>query len=77
LNFLERPGAGVALSRAQPRTQQVIATEDIQRQIAVVAVVAVKKATLLFPVQRIIGGVQIEHDLLRWAPVRFDKELEQ
>ena len=36
------------------------ATEDIERQIAVAVVVAVKKAPLLMPVQRVVGGVQIE-----------------
>ena len=39
------------------------AAEDGQRQIAVAVVIAVEEAALLVPVQRIIGGIEIQHDL--------------
>ena len=41
------------------------AAEHIERQIAVIVVIAVEKTLLLMPVQRIVGGVEVEGDL-RW-----------
>jgi hypothetical protein len=38
----------------------------VQRQIAVVGVVAVEEALRLVPVERDVGGIQIEHDLSGW-----------
>jgi hypothetical protein len=39
------------------------AAEHIERQIAVGVVIAVEEALFLVPVQRIVGGVEIEGDL--------------
>jgi hypothetical protein len=39
------------------------AAKHVQRQIAVAIVVAVKEAALLMPVQRVVGGIEIEDDL--------------
>ena len=47
--------------------QQMPAAEHVKRQIAVAVVIAVEKAALLMPVQRIVGGVEIEDDLLAAA----------
>jgi hypothetical protein len=52
------------------------ATEDIQREIAVAIVIAVEEAPLLVPVQRVVGGVQIENNLLRRAPVRLEEQID-
>jgi hypothetical protein len=41
------------------------AAEHVERQIAVVVVIAVEETLFLMPVQRIVGGVPIEGDL-RW-----------
>src|SRR5947209_12375485 len=49
----------------QPCAQQMIAREDVQRQIAVMAIVAVKEASFLFAVEWIVAGIQIEHHLRR------------
>jgi hypothetical protein len=45
-------------------TQQMLAAEDVQRQVTVMLVVAVKETAQLMPVQRIVGRVQIQHDRL-------------
>src|SRR5947209_9495371 len=47
------------------------AAEDVQRQIAIAIVVAVKEPPLLMPVQRIVGGIEIEDDLLWRMLVRL------
>ena len=49
----------------QPRAQYMLAAENIQRQIAVVVVVAVEEAPFLLAVQRQIGRVHIQDDLRR------------
>ena len=64
LDFAECPGTGIAIGCAQTGTQQVIATEHIERQITVVAIVAVKETPFLFAVQRIVRGIQIQHQRL-------------
>jgi hypothetical protein len=43
--------------------------KDVQRQITVAVVVTVKEAAFLMAVQRIVGGVEIEGDLLARVPV--------
>src|SRR5438067_11199114 len=51
--------------------------EDVQRQIAIAVVIAVKEAPLLMPVQRVIGGIEIEDDLLGWVLVRPQKQIDK
>jgi hypothetical protein len=51
----------------------MLAREDVQRQIAVAIVIAVKETPLLVPVQRIISGVQIQDDLARCFLVRIEE----
>jgi hypothetical protein len=41
------------------------AAEHIERQIAVVVVIAGEETLLLMPVQRVVGGVEVKGDL-RW-----------
>ena len=50
---------------AQVRTQQLLATEHVQRQIAVTVVVAVKEGCLLLAMQWVVGGVKVQHQFLR------------
>jgi len=76
-HLLHRPGAGIDIRPAQFGDQQMTATEDIERQIAVAVVIAVKKAPLLMPVQRVVGGVQIKDDLPRRALVRLEKQIDK
>ena len=52
----------------------MLADEDVQRQVAVVALVAVKEASLLMPVEAVVGGVEVQHDLPR---LPLDVEIHQ
>jgi hypothetical protein len=63
-DFLHRPGRSIDVGTAQPGRQQVPAAKDVERQIAVAIVVAVEEPPLLVPVDRVVGGVEIEDDLL-------------
>jgi hypothetical protein len=62
-NFVFRPGRALDIGTPQLRAQQMLAAEDIQRQVAIAVVVAVEEASLLVAVQRIVGRIQIQHDL--------------
>src|SRR5437588_8026437 len=53
------------------------AAEDVQRQIAIAIVVAVKEPTLLMPVQRIVGGSEIGDDLLWRMVVRLHEQIDK
>jgi hypothetical protein len=63
-DLLDGAGAGVDVRPPELGGQQLIAAEDVKRQIAVTAIVAVKEAPFLAAVQRIVGRVQVEDDLL-------------
>jgi hypothetical protein len=75
LDFLARPGGRIKVRSTQLRAQQMFAREDIQRQVTVVVVVAMKEPTLLMPVQWIISGVQIQHDLSGRLAVSVQEQL--
>jgi hypothetical protein len=77
LDFGNRAHRTVLIRRTQTRAQQMISREDVQRQVAVTVVVAVKEAPLLMPVQRDVGRVQIEHDSAWPRGVRFQKQINQ
>src|ERR1700756_524027 len=52
-------------------------TKDIQRQIAVTVVIAVEEASLLMPVQRVVGGVEVECNLRRRLVVGIEKQIDE
>ncbi len=58
------PG-GVDLGRPQVRGQQLIPAEDVQRQVAVVAIVAVEEAAFLHAVQPGVGGIEVQDQFRR------------
>ena len=72
-----RPPRRVPVARLQHRRQKVAPGEHVQRQVAVVPVVAVPVAPLLHPVQRDVGRVEVQHHPLRRRRVRRDELLEQ
>ena len=74
LDLLHATGAGVDVGGAQLGGQQVPPAEHVERQIAVAVVIAVEKAALLVPVQRIVRGVKVEDDLLGRPFVRFQEQ---
>src|SRR5688500_3677298 len=53
------------------------AAEDVQRQVAVAVEVAGEEASLLRAMQRVVGRVEVEHDLLRRHLVRRQEDLHQ
>ena len=77
LDLRHRAGAGVAVRPPQLGRQQMVAAEDVERQVAVAAIVAVEEPAFLGAVQRIVGGVQVEHDLLGWRLVRVEEQLDE
>ena len=62
-HLFDRPGAGIDVGGPQLGAEQMVAAEDGQRQVAVAVVIAVEEEALLVPVQRVIGGIEIQHDL--------------
>ena len=75
--LLEAAGRGIAVRGAKPCTQQVLATEDIQRQITVVPVIPVEESPFLVTVHRVIGRVEVEPDLARRPAIRLHEQLHQ
>ena len=67
----------IDLGGSQIRHQQLLAAEHVERQIAVAVVVAVEEPSLLPAVHRIIGGVEIEHQLLGRLRVRVEEEVHE
>ena len=57
--------------------QQVPAAEHIERQVAVLVVIAVEEPAFLLPVERDVGVIQIQHDLTRRTLMRFKEQIDQ
>src|SRR5205823_14193202 len=72
----DRAGRGVDVGASLFCRQQMRAAEDVQRQIAVTVVITMKEAAFLMPVQRIVGGVEVENDLLWRVSVRLEKQID-
>src|SRR6266849_9188310 len=60
----------LAQSRCRPQ-------KNIQRQVTIGFVVAMKEAPFLLTMQRIIGGIEVEGDLARRCPMRLDKQIDE
>ena len=75
--LLDAAGRGILIRLAQPRTQQMLAAEDVQRQVTVATVVAVTESPFLMTVQRVVGRIEVEPELARRPGMRFDKQLNQ
>ncbi len=75
--LLDRAGRRVHVSTPQLGDQQMPTAEHVQRQITVAIVIAVEEPSLLLTVQRIIGRIRIENDLLGRAFMRFQKQVDQ
>jgi hypothetical protein len=73
-DLLDAACSRVDVGGAQLGGQQMPAAEHVERQIAVAVVIAVEEASLLMPVQRVVGGVEIEDDLLRRSLVRLQEQ---
>ena len=62
------------MGRPQARAQQLLPDKNVERQVAIVSVVAVEKTSFLVAVQPVVGGVEIEHDALGLAGLGLDVE---
>ena len=71
------PADGDDEPRHRSMAAEVAAAEHVERQVAVAVVVAVEEPPLLVAVQRVVGGVEIEHDLLRRLRVRVEEEVHE
>ena len=67
----------ILIGGPQTRTQQMLAAKDIQRQLTIAVVIAVKKAPFLVAVQGQIGHIQIQDKAFRGVRVRFQKHTDQ
>ena len=67
----------VTITATQVTDQQMATAEDVQRQEAVVIVVAVEEVTLLFIMQRRIGGIEVQDQAFGRSIMSVDKLLEQ
>ena len=53
------------------------ATEHIERQVAVAAIVAVVEPALLIAMDEIVGGIEIEYDLLGRLRMCLEEDIDQ
>jgi hypothetical protein len=51
--------------------------EHVERQIAVAVIIAVEEAALLMPVQRVVGGVEVQGDLRRRRRMGVEKQVDK
>jgi hypothetical protein len=75
--LLDRARRRVDVGGPQLRRQQVATAEDVERQIAVATIVAVEEPPFLPAVHRIVGGVEIEDDLLGGRLVRLQEQRDE
>ena len=76
-DLLHRAGAGVDVRAPQPGGQQVVAAENVERQVAVAIVVAMEETPLLMAVDRIVRGVQVERDPRRWLGMGVQEQVDE
>jgi hypothetical protein len=69
--------AGIEVGGPQTHSQQMLSAHNVERQVTVVVIEAVKKALLLMAMQRQIGRIHIDHNLGRCFAVRFQEDLHQ
>ena len=67
----------VGVGAPQAAAQQVLATGDVQREIAVMAVVAMEEPAFLIAVQGVVGRIQIQHHLRRRRLLALQKQIDQ
>src|ERR1700689_4810819 len=57
--------------------KQVPTTEHVERQVAVLVIIAMEEPAFLRPVQRDVGVVEIQHDLTWRSLMRVEEEIDQ
>jgi hypothetical protein len=76
-DLLDRPLAAGGVRPPLPGQQQVATAEHVERQVAVLVIIAVEEAAFLPAVKRNVGVVEIEHDLAWRTLVRLEIKLDQ
>lgn len=61
----------------QVGAQQLLAAEHVQRQVAIAVVVTMEEASLLLAVQRVVGGIKVQHQLFGRALEAGDELIDQ
>ena len=69
--------AGVDLAGPEVGRQQLVAAEDVQGQEAVMVVIAVEEPPLLMAVHGVVGGVEVEDQMLRRLGVGGDELIDE
>lgn len=77
LDLFHTACCGVSIGAAQFGYKQMTAAEDVERQIAVTAVVTMEEASFLIAVQGIISRIQIKYDLLRGLGMCLDEAIDK
>ncbi len=73
----DRSGGAGDVRGAQLGRQQMPPAEYVKRQVAVAIVIALEEPAFLVAVQRIVGGVEIEDDLLGRCRMRFQEQIDE
>jgi hypothetical protein len=51
--------------------------EDVERQIAVAIIIAMEELAFLIAMQRVVGGIEVEDDLLRSLPMGLQEKIHE
>lgn len=65
------------MSDGRSRAQEMIATENVQREEAIVFVIPVKEAAQLMAVDRVVSSVEVEDNPVRRHGVGLKKQLDE
>jgi hypothetical protein len=78
LDLFDRACGAVDIGAPQLGGKQMPAAENVERQVAVVVVIAVEDLAFLVTMQRIVGRIEIQNDLpRRFAAMRLDEQIHE
>ncbi len=77
LDLLHGPCRCVEVGATQLGHQQMTPAEHVERQVAVAIIVAVEEPALLMAVQRVVGGVEVQDDLLGRLRVGVKEQVDE
>ena len=76
-DLVRRTVGGIVRRGSELGREQVPATKDVQRQIAVAVVVAVKMPAFLFAVERIVGRIQVDDDVRQRLAMSLQEQIDE
>lgn len=76
-HLFNRARAGIDIGPAQLGAKQMPPAKNVQRQVTVGFVVAMKEAPFLLTMQRIIRGIEVERDLAGRRAMRLDEQIDE